>query len=50
VVKVKDGTLLLFPAWLDHSVDENRSAEERISVSFNLMFTGYSETMSKPMW
>jgi uncharacterized protein (TIGR02466 family) len=50
VVKVKDGTLLLFPAWLDHSVAENRSAEERISVSFNLMFTGYSETMSKPMW
>lgn len=50
VVKVKDGTLLLFPAWLDHSVAENRSAEERISVSFNLMFTGYGETMSKPMW
>jgi uncharacterized protein (TIGR02466 family) len=50
VVKVRDGTLLLFPAWLDHSVAENRSAEERISVSFNLMFTGYSETMSKPMW
>ncbi len=50
VVKVKDGTLLLFPAWLDHSVAENRSAEERISVSFNLMFPAYSETMSKPMW
>ncbi len=50
VVKVRDGTLLLFPAWLEHSVDENRSAEERISVSFNVMFTGYSETISKPMW
>lgn len=50
VVKVKDGTLLLFPAWLDHSVAENRSAEERISVSFNLMFTSYSETMGAPMW
>lgn len=25
-------------------------AEERISVSFNVMLIGYSETMSKPMW
>ena len=50
VVKVKDGTLLLFPAWLEHSVDENRSTAERISVSFNLMFSGYVETMGKPMW
>ena len=50
VVKVKDGTLLLFPAWLEHSVDENRSVEERISVSFNLMFAGYSGSMSAPMW
>jgi len=50
VVKVKDGTLLLFPAWLEHSVDENLSAEERISVSFNVMFTAYSDSMSAPMW
>jgi uncharacterized protein (TIGR02466 family) len=50
VVTVKDGTLLLFPAWLEHSVDENRSDEERISVSFNVMFSGYSELMSAPMW
>lgn len=50
VVKVRNGTLLLFPAWLEHSVDENRSAEERISVSFNVMFTAYIETMSEPMW
>lgn len=50
VVKVRDGTLLLFPAWLEHSVDPNRSAEERVSVSFNIMFKEYTETMSKPMW
>lgn len=50
VVRVKDGTLLLFPAWLQHSVDENRSAEERISISFNVMFTRYGETMGAPMW
>ena len=50
VVTVRDGTLLLFPAWLVHSVDANRSDELRISVSFNLMFRTYAETMSKPMW
>lgn len=50
VVNVRDGTLLLFPAWLVHSVDANRSAEPRISVSFNMMFRTYAETMSKPMW
>jgi len=49
VVNVKDGTLLLFPAWLVHSVDANRSAELRISVSFNMMFRTYAETMSRPM-
>lgn len=50
VVRVKDGTLLVFPAWLEHSVDANRSATNRISVSFNLMFEPYIEAMSKPMW
>lgn len=50
VVKVNEGTLLLFPAWLEHSVDANQSAEERISLSFNIMFPGYAETMSKPLW
>ena len=30
VVNVKDGTLLLFPAWLEHSVDPNRSQRPRI--------------------
>jgi uncharacterized protein (TIGR02466 family) len=50
VVNVRDGTLLLFPAWLAHSVDANRSAEPRISVSFNMMFPNCTKIMSKPMW
>lgn len=50
VIKVNDGTMLLFPAWLEHSVDANRSAEERVSLSFNFMFSSYFETMSKPLW
>jgi len=50
VVKVVDGTLLVFPSWLHHSVDPNQSGEERISVSFNIMFSSYLESMSRPLW
>jgi uncharacterized protein (TIGR02466 family) len=50
VVTVSDGTLLVFPAWLPHSVSVNTSARPRISVSFNVMFTAYDTTMSPPLW
>ena len=50
VVKVADGTLLVFPSWLHHSVDPNESDEERISVSFNIMFPSYSQHLSRPLW
>ena len=32
----REGTLLMFPAHLEHKVIENNSDEDRISVSFNL--------------
>ena len=50
VVCVNDGTLLVFPAWLPHSVSSNSGRERRISVSFNVMFVAYEETMSPPLW
>ena len=50
VVKVSDGTLLMFPSWLPHSVDASSSDETRISVSFNVMPSAYTERMSKPLW
>ena len=50
VVKVKNGTLLVFPAWLPHSVDPNRSDHTRLSISFNIMFSSYAEELSKPLW
>ena len=50
VVTVKNGTLLVFPAYLQHSVDANLSAEERISISFNIMFSAFTENLSKPLW
>jgi uncharacterized protein (TIGR02466 family) len=50
VVRVKNGTLLLFPSYLEHSVDANASKEQRISLSFNLMFSSFAENLSKPLW
>jgi len=50
VVRVSNGTLLVFPAYLHHSVDANASGEGRVSVSFNLMFSAFSAAFSKPLW
>ena len=50
VVEIGTGTLLVFPAWLPHSVDANRSENPRISVSFNIMFASFAETMGEPLW
>jgi uncharacterized protein (TIGR02466 family) len=50
VVSVKNGTLLMFPAYLHHSVDTNRSDKERISISFNIMFSRFTENLSRPLW
>ena len=50
VVRVTNGTLLLFPSYLEHSVDANASEEERVSISFNVMFSSFTEKLSKPLW
>tara|TARA_Y200000002_G_C22628709_1_gene641450 strand:- start:524 stop:1120 length:597 start_codon:yes stop_codon:yes gene_type:complete len=35
-VNPKEGSLVLFPSYLDHSVNENLTNEERIVISFNI--------------
>ena len=50
VVTIRAGTLLLFPSWFQHSVEANQGKRERISISFNIMFSAYAEKLSKPMW
>ena len=50
VVRVKGGTLLVFPSYLYHSVDPNASDETRVSLSFNLMFAAFTAALSKPLW
>lgn len=50
VMKVREGTLLMFPSYLPHSVDVNTGDEERVSVSFNVMFSAFTERLSPPLW
>jgi hypothetical protein len=50
VVRVREGTLLLLPSFLEHSVDANKGDGERISISFNLMFSSFAQRLSKPLW
>jgi uncharacterized protein (TIGR02466 family) len=50
VVTLSNGTLLIFPSYLQHSVEPNRSEEQRMSVSFNIMFSAFTENLSKPLW
>ena len=50
VVNVQSGTLLFFPSYLQHSVAPNDSHHSRISLSFNIMFSSYAESIGKPMW
>jgi uncharacterized protein (TIGR02466 family) len=50
VMAVSVGTLIVFPAWLLHSVHVNESELARISISFNVMFTAFAKTMGQPLW
>ena len=35
-IKIREGDLIIFPAYLPHSVEENNSNEDRVIISFNL--------------
>ena len=38
------GRMVIFPSWLRHHVPSNQGTNERISISFNLMFKNFAET------
>ena len=47
-VKTSKDMLVIFPAWLEHEVGENKTSEDRISISFNIMLRGrFGEINSK---
>ena len=47
---VKPGMLVVFPSWLVHFVEPNASKTSRVSISFNVMFTSFAETISPTQW
>lgn len=40
IIHVTQGTLIIFPSYLDHSVSENIQTHDRISLSFNTWIDG----------
>ena len=40
----------MFPSFLEHSLDANMSEEERIRISFKVMFSSFTQQLSKPLW
>jgi uncharacterized protein (TIGR02466 family) len=42
--KPEEGMLLIFPSWLQHGVQPNRSSDFRISISFNVAFRAKSRS------
>jgi uncharacterized protein (TIGR02466 family) len=50
VAQSRPGRMLIFPSWLRHRVPSNEGTTDRISISFNLMFTNFAESLSAPSW
>jgi uncharacterized protein (TIGR02466 family) len=46
-VAAQAGRIVAFPAWLQHSVPENRGPGERMSIAFNVMFR---DSIARPRW
>jgi uncharacterized protein (TIGR02466 family) len=49
-IPIRTGAMIIFPAWLTHSVEMSRSESRRISVSFNAMFNDFAERVAPPVW
>ncbi|MEM7170595.1 MAG: 2OG-Fe(II) oxygenase family protein [Pseudomonadota bacterium] len=49
-VEVSDGRLVMFPAWLVHSVPPNNSQSLRMSISFNILPSRFSDKVAAPNW
>ena len=50
MLPIKEGRMFIFPAWLQHSVQTTGGQGERISISFNVMFTSFTQDHSPPRW
>lgn len=48
--QVQEGLLIIFPAWLVHSVNANPANRNRISVSFNIMYSDFAQEVAPAKW
>ncbi len=48
--EIKAGRFILFPSYLRHGVPVNRSEEDRVSIAYNIMFSAFTQEMSRPLW
>ena len=44
-VPIKENLMLIFPSWLPHHTLQNKSTNDRIIISFNLVFNIYDDSM-----
>ena len=42
--------MFVFPSWLLHSVGTTQGDGKRVSVSFNAMFSSFTEEFARPKW
>lgn len=38
-MRPEEGRMYIFPAWMEHGVEENKSDNDRVSISFNVLAT-----------
>ena len=47
---IKTGVLIMFPSWLQHTVEANPLDKIRVSLAFNIMFSDFTQTQSISDW
>jgi len=49
-LEIRPGRLIVFPSWLEHSVATTQDGDERVSISFNVMLSNFTEEFGPPRW
>ena len=47
---IKTGVLIMFPSWLQHTVEANPPDKIRVSLAFNIMFSDFTQTQCISDW
>ena len=47
---VATGAVVMFPAWITHSVKPSKARGLRVSIAFNINFADFTGTVARPRW